>query len=172
MTTPGPPLLPPIGRALITSFGLGFCRPASGTWGSLPPAAVGAALVLAGVNEPGPWLAVMAAFALVFSAACLRWGAGAEQTFGRKDPSQVVADETAGMGVTLLFFPLLPATSVIAAIAWLGVAFVLWRLADIVKPWPANRLQALPGGLGILIDDLLAALYAGVALVIAARIVG
>jgi phosphatidylglycerophosphatase A len=66
-------------------------------------------------------------------------------------------DEVAGMMVTLLLNP-------IAGPGWMLVAFVLFRAADIVKPFPVNRLEQLPGGAGIMADDLMAGVYANVAL--------
>ncbi len=167
----------PIGRRLITSFGLGFMRPAPGTWGSLPPCAAAAGLVLLDQVGTPLWYGVLAVFALVFSWACVRFGDGAEVEFGRKDPSQVVADETAGMAVTLLFLPhawLVVAGATVEQSRWktgavmivaIGVAFVLFRIADILKLPPANGLQRLKGGWGILVDDLVAGVQAGIVLV-------
>lgn len=163
--------LSPVGRTLITSFGLGYLRPASGTWGSLPPAAVGAGLVLAGSTSPWLWVGVMAGFLAVFSAACVCWGEAAELAFGKKDPSQVVADETAGMALTLMAMPFIPTGNRFGSLVAIAGAFLVWRLADIIKPPPAHGLQAVPGGWGILIDDLIAAFYAAIACVIIGRLV-
>ena len=73
----------------------------------------------------------------------------AEKHFGRVDPGPVVLDEVAGMLITLALIPV----NVSGAI----VAFLIFRLLDVVKPWPANRLEALPGGLGMMADDAMAA---------------
>ncbi len=159
------------GRALITTFGLGFMRPISGTWGSLPPLLAAFALLLIGQTSNWPWYAVMAGFVLIFSAACVLWGDAAEHAFGKKDPGQVVADETAGMAVVLLFVPRINMDRPLHAALLLLSAFVIWRLADIIKPWPANGLQRIRGGWGILIDDLVAALYAGIAVLILGRLI-
>ncbi len=80
----------------------------------------------------------------------------AEKHFGRVDPGPVVLDEVAGMLITLALIPV----NVSGAI----VAFLIFRLLDVVKPWPANRLEALPGGLGMMADDAMAAVYGNVAL--------
>jgi phosphatidylglycerophosphatase A len=156
----------PLGRRLITSFGLGFMRPASGTWGSLPPCVVGAALAypLGGIGRI-LWYPVMLAFVALFSWACVRFGDGAEDEFGKKDPGQVVADETAGMALTLCFMPWwwLPPDPLSIWIA-IAVAFILFRIADIIKAPPARGLQSLKGGWGILVDDLVAAAQAGIVL--------
>lgn len=159
------------GRALVTTFGLGFMRPASGTWGSLPPLLAAFALLLIGQSSGWPWYALMTGFVVIFSAACVLWGDAAEHVFGTKDPGQVVADETAGMAVVLLFVPRIGTDRPLHAALLLLAAFVLWRLADIIKPWPANGLQRIRGGWGILIDDLVAAVYAGVAVLILGRLI-
>jgi phosphatidylglycerophosphatase A len=86
----------------------------------------------------------------------------AERALGRKDPHAIVIDEVAGMTLSVLLLPLTPAV--------LALAFVLFRVFDVVKPFPAGRAQALPGGVGVMIDDLIAGLYA-LALTAAARAV-
>lgn len=149
-----------------TTFGLGYCRPASGTWGSLPPVAIAFGMALAGQAGTVVWYALQVSVLITFSLACVLAGREAEARFGKKDPGQVVADETAGMALVLLFVPPGLLGQPVHAFAWLAGAFVLWRLADIIKPWPANALQRLPAGWGILIDDLVAGLYAGVLMLI------
>ncbi len=151
----------PLGRALITTFGLGHLRPASGTWGSLPPALAAAGLVLAGQSHTWLWWAVFTVVAGLFGAACVRWGHVAEHVYLKKDPGQVVADETCGMALALLPLPLLAPRAAAAQLVLVGAAFVLFRLLDIVKPPPARGVQAVPGGWGILLDDVAAGLYAG-----------
>ena len=76
----------------------------------------------------------------------------AERTLGAKDPGVIVIDEVAGMTLSVLAFPLTPAV--------LAAAFVLFRVFDIVKPFPARVSQRLPGGAGVMLDDLIAGLYA------------
>lgn len=149
----------------ITVFGLGHMRPASGTWGSLPAVALAAILIATGAApHERAWLYYiwMAALMLVFCAACIVQADRAESRFGKKDPGQVVADETAGMALTLLFIPPAATATTGVAIFTLAYAFVCFRIMDIVKLWPAYRMQRIPGGWGILIDDLVAGLYAGV----------
>ncbi|MAY75252.1 MAG: phosphatidylglycerophosphatase [Phycisphaerae bacterium] len=141
--------------ATVTTFGLGHQRPFPGTWGSLPPIAVMALLLALEVDATTTTL-VMAAGVVLFTAACVAFGDEAEARFRRKDPSQVVADETAGQCVALLFFPIHHPR--VAAL--LLASFVLFRLFAIIKPPPVRQMQALPGGPGIVIDDLLAGLMA------------
>jgi phosphatidylglycerophosphatase A len=150
---------------LITTFGLGHMRPASGTWGSLPPVFIAAALVALNQGPAtNPWLyySALAAILLIFSAACIIDGDAAEARFGEKDPSEVVADETAGQCIPLL--AILPsAASTLGRTALLiAVAFFAFRILDIIKPPPAKGWQRIPGGWGILIDDLVAGVYAAI----------
>jgi phosphatidylglycerophosphatase A len=76
----------------------------------------------------------------------------AERNLGAKDPGAIVIDEVAGMTLTVLPLPLTPAV--------LAVGFVLFRLFDVIKPFPARVSQRLPGGAGVMIDDVIAGLYA------------
>jgi phosphatidylglycerophosphatase A len=92
------------------------------------------------------------------------WAAGeAERALGGKDPGAIVVDEVAGMVLSVLAAPPTPAVLV--------VAFLLFRVFDVVKPFPAGRSQRLPGGVGVMVDDLIAGLYA-LALVLLARRAG
>ena len=83
-------------------------------------------------------------------------GTTAERYFGGIDPGPVVIDEVVGMLITLAFIPV----GVSGAIA----GFVLFRIFDVIKPYPAGRLESLHGGLGVMADDAMAAIYANVAL--------
>lgn len=154
------------GRLLVTTFGLGALRPAPGTWGSMPPCAIAAALIVLsfGPNNgaQGFWAfnITLGLIVLIFSAACVRYGDAAEARFGKKDPGSVCADETAGMALALLFLPAAASSTLLRAAITLAAAFILFRLLDIFKPWPAHQLQTIPGGWGILIDDLVVGIQA------------
>lgn len=155
------------GLALVTVFGLGLLRPAPGTWGSLP----GPALALLMLASGAPAWAVNAALggvAVVFGAACASLGARAERRFGMKDPPQVVADETAGQCVALLALPWGEGAGWNLLLA--ATAFVAFRVFDILKPPPIDALQRARGGWGILLDDVLAGVYALAAAQLAARL--
>jgi phosphatidylglycerophosphatase A len=134
--------------ALATCFGLGYSPIAPGTVGS----AVG---LLAWVVLPGS-IAVHAAAMVVLFAAGSWSGSVAERHFKATDPPPVILDEVLGMLVTLFMNP----------VGWMGAAggFVLFRIFDIVKPYPANRLEKLHGGVGVMADDFMAAIYANLAL--------
>jgi len=134
--------------ALATALGAGYLPKAPGTWGS----AVG--LLLWVVLPASGWVQATA-IALVLVAGT--WSAGvAERHFGRHDPGQVVIDEVAGMLITMFLNPA----------GWVSalLGFLLFRAADIVKPFPARRLEGLPGGFGIMADDVMAGIYANLAL--------
>ena len=92
-------------------------------------------------------------------------GSRTEELAGRKDPGKVVVDEVAGQLIATL--PLAFFTN--WSIAAVMVSFVLFRFFDIVKPYPANKLQDLKGGAGIMFDDLVAGVYAAVLVTIFMR---
>jgi phosphatidylglycerophosphatase A len=160
-------------HVLVTVFGLGLLKPAPGTWGSLPPPLLVLALLWSGA---APWVinVTLVLLGAAFGIACWRFGGLAEQRYGAKDPRQVVADETAGQCVALL---LLPWRAVGDTGAWtwnialVVTAFVAFRGFDIIKPPPAHGLQRVPGGRGILIDDLVAGLYALIVAQMVARFI-
>ena len=155
----------------LTTFGLGRMRPASGTWGSLPPAVIGAGLMWIGqgprecVISGGPgsvWYLAMAVMVILPSWWCIKYGSIAEAVNGRKDPGFVVADETAGMALTLICLPHFAMTTPILAMRTIALAFFAFRLFDVLKLWPANGMQKYSAGWGILLDDLVAAIQAAV----------
>jgi phosphatidylglycerophosphatase A len=139
-----------IAMVVATAGYVGYFPIASGTAGSMVGLVVFA--LVRWVGEP--------AFELVTIAAVLVlgiWSASvAERTLNMKDPGPVVIDEVLGMLITLALLPL-SVTGVI-------VGFVLFRIFDVIKPFPAGRLEALHGGMGIMLDDAVAGLYAYVSL--------
>ncbi|MBE0531639.1 MAG: phosphatidylglycerophosphatase A [Rhodospirillales bacterium] len=142
-----------------TACGVGLLPAAPGTWGSL------AALPFAWMLQTwlGPW-GLAAAVALVFALGLWSVGRIAGGPAG-DDPGAVVIDEVAGQWLTLLFVPPHPMLYL--------AGFLLFRLADILKPWPVNWAdRAVKGALGVMLDDILAALYAGAALFLLAWWVG
>jgi len=135
---------------VATGGGVGLAPIASGTFGSLP------GLAIAGVLwSLGGWPSLLAGTVVVSFVGL--WAAdGLAREQARSDPREVVVDEIAGQMLTLLFLPLTWQT--------LALGFLAFRVADIFKPFPARRLEALPGGLGIMVDDLVAGAYANLAL--------
>lgn len=156
---------------MLTVFGLGRLRPAPGTWGSLPPVALAAAMIAVGLPPGSGWYElVLAAAGLIFAAACIAQGDLAEAVLGKKDHGSIVADETAGQCVPLLVLPASALASPALAAFTLLLAFLAFRAADIVKPWPARQIQSLRSGWGVLTDDLIAGLYAAAIVRVAASI--
>jgi phosphatidylglycerophosphatase A len=134
--------------ALSTVLGVGYAPVAPGTFGSAAGLLLWWSLPHSG---PVPLVGVVAVF-LAGS-----WsGSIAERHFNSTDPGQVVIDEVLGMLITMLFNP----------VGWGGalLGFLLFRLADIVKPFPARRLESLHGGAGIMADDAAAAVYSNLVL--------
>jgi phosphatidylglycerophosphatase A len=139
---------------LATWFGTGLLPGAPGTWGSLVAIPFAWALTSLG----GPWL-LLGAAVLVFAVG-LWASARYMQAVGVHDPGAVVIDEIAGQWLTLTVAPPEP-------LAYL-LGFVLFRIADVLKPWPASWLDRRVGGaFGVMIDDVAAAIYAGAVLALA-----
>ena len=136
---------------LATGFGLGLSPVASGTAGTLLglPIMFGLAPLWAHSGS-GVLMAQMIA-ALCLALLAIPICDVAEKHFGRKDDGRIVADEFMTFPIGLLGLPLSP---------WvIALAFFTNRVFDVLKPFPAHRLQRLPGGLGIVVDDGVAALY-------------
>ncbi|MHC4563612.1 MAG: phosphatidylglycerophosphatase A family protein [Planctomycetota bacterium] len=152
-----------LGKLIVTGLGTGYLPVAPGTWGSA--AVAGLYLLLVWTTEgqqPLVLNAVMAAVAVAASAGCVAWGKFTERTWGRKDPGACTIDEWAGQAVALLAMPLAVCESFAHAAVLTGIAFVLFRVFDIVKPFPARRMEKLPHGWGVLADDLVAGVYANI----------
>jgi len=145
---------------LTTCFGLGRLPIAPGTWGALPPAVVYmAAGILFGSQAAIGAMIFLCAAGCVVSVLCSPAVIG--QT-GEKDPGKIVSDEVAGQSLALLLMQLFSPQIGFCLVAALG--FGLFRVFDILKPWPCKRLEQLPAGWGILADDLAAGVYAAIAL--------
>jgi phosphatidylglycerophosphatase A len=141
---------------LASVFGVGRAPVAPGTAGSLV-AALGIWLVP--FTRPG-----LAAAWLLVTAVGLWAGGRAERALGAKDPGVIVIDEVAGMMLSVLLVP--PTLPVLAT------GFVLFRCFDVWKPFPAGASQRLPGGWGVMVDDLVAGAYALLLLLAARRLLG
>lgn len=157
------------GRMFLTTFGLGRLRPAPGTWGSMPPVVLAGAMMASGAPAWSINLALTVVL-VVFSAACVVYGDAGEAYFNTKDPSSVCADETAGQCLPLLALPASATGSFPRLAITLVGAFLLFRVLDILKPWPARGLQKLPSGWGVLIDDLVVGVQAMVLMQVLTRL--
>jgi phosphatidylglycerophosphatase A len=135
---------------LLSWFGCGLSPVAPGTMGSLGSLPLGAILRWA----YGPWTLPICATALFFAG----WACAARQLrdgLDGEDPQWIVVDEVVGQWIVLSVVPFHPLGYVLAV--------VLFRIFDIAKPWPVSWADRhVPGGLGIMLDDLLAGLYAAV----------
>jgi len=134
---------------VATWFGCGLSRFAPGTCGSL-------------IAMPFAWalLTIGGAFWLLIASAILfllGWWVSAVlvRTTDQKDPQFIVVDEVVGQWIALSVVPL--------NVIWFALAFILFRVADIFKVWPANWIdKMLPGGLGVMADDVVAGVYAAI----------
>jgi phosphatidylglycerophosphatase A len=136
---------------VATVFGIGLLKPGPGTWGSLAATTIWYfALRAAHLNG---WIASTVTLLGVLAVAAIGIPAGTivERECGNEDPGFVVIDEVAGQWIVLAVTPL----------EWRHalLAFGLFRLFDIVKPWPARQLERLHGGAGIMFDDLAAGFW-------------
>lgn len=147
-----PPFLPVL---IATGFGSGFSPVAPGTAGALLATAVwfGLSYLLSAVALL--WLTV--GFILVFTALGI-WAADRVEPYWGEDPSRVVVDEMVGVWIALLAAP--------AGNVWYALgAFALFRLFDIFKPLGIRRMESFPGGIGVMMDDILAGIYSFVVLI-------
>lgn len=134
--------------AIASVFGAGYFPVASGTFASA------LALLPALALRDAPW--GYAAAVLVLAVLGV-WSSGeAEHILGEKDPHRIVIDEVAGMFIALAGLP--------SHWAYVLAAFVLFRIFDVWKPTPARQAQDLPGGWGVMADDVIAGLYANLLL--------
>jgi phosphatidylglycerophosphatase A len=136
-------------RLVATGLGAGYSPLVPGTAGSL----VGVASFWA-LDGRGPFVQ-LAAIVILFGLGVVASSRTAAEV-GLKDPGLVVIDEVVGQWASLLFLPFTLWTA--------AFAFVLFRVMDVLKPWPARDLESLPDGLGIMADDLMAGVYANLLL--------
>lgn len=141
---------------LAFGFGSGLAPKAPGTFGTL------AALPLAVLAWLPPFV-IAAAFGVLLAVLAV-WICGVSaRRLGVHDHPGIVLDEIAGYYLAMLFAP--------RGVAWLAAGFVLFRFFDIAKPWPIGWLdRRLEGGLGIVADDLVAGVFAGIVLLLAQRV--
>ena len=132
----------------IATWGVGYLPLMPGTFGSL--VGVGVFLLLK------VWVVQVIAIVLITGVGI--WAATrTERVLALKDPGIVVVDEVAGQMIALV-----PVSVLGLGWVWIIVSFTLFRLFDIFKPYPARRCESLRGGLGVMMDDLVAGAYAAV----------
>ena len=133
-------------KFLASGFGSGLAPIAPGTFGTL------AGVPICLLCLPLPWL-LRLLVVLALMALAVYVSGRAEEIYSKKDDQRIVIDEIIGFQVTML-----PVT---ITILHLCAGFVLFRIFDILKPFPLNNLQRLPGGWGVVLDDVGAGIYAG-----------
>lgn len=149
---------------ITTWFGSGFLPWAPGTWGSLL-ALPFAALLHYQFHETGLLAAAAIAFVVGWIASNSYLRANLSAKIDDADPKAIVIDEVTGQWLTLAAAPLDP--------LMFGVGFLFFRFFDIVKPWPASLIdRRLKSGLGIMLDDVVAGIYAGAVLLIIQHFIG
>jgi phosphatidylglycerophosphatase A len=150
---------------IATGFGAGFIPLMPGTWGSIVGSLIAYGFIASFGFDALLLQNVLIAAGLV-SAALGVWASNrAEKIFDRKDASQIVIDEVFGQIISFVIIAPYLAGLGAGRRWWMIIAgFALFRVFDICKPYPINRLQGLPGGLGVMMDDALAGVYAAVAL--------
>ena len=136
-------------KFLACGFGSGLLPVAPGTFGTL----IGIPICL--LCLPLSWI-LRLAVVLALMALAIYVAGRAEEIYQKKDDQRIVIDEIIGFQITML--------PVAITILHLCVGFVLFRIFDILKPFPINNLQRLPGGWGVVIDDVAAGIYVGVIL--------
>ena len=141
---------------VATWFGTGFLPVAPGTWGSLAAIPVAQIIVvLWGVSG-------LAGFAVGVTIIGIHASGETARLRGITDPQEIVIDEVAGQSIALLpVFALLPEGVSVVRIAAVLAAFALFRVLDVWKPGPIGDLERLPGGWGIMLDDVLGGAIAG-----------
>ncbi len=161
-------------RLLCTSFGLGLLPKAPGTWGSLLPLFL--VLVCGHFGIVQSWLIGLLALLIIASSiVTVNLAPWYAEHFGQKDPPQVVSDEVAGQSIALLGMAWLEPENHVSPAIWIGLAiyaFAMFRLFDIWKPWIIDKSQHLPAGWGVLMDDILAGIFAGLLVLIPATLLG
>ena len=161
--TPSTPA-PRLAWWLATGLGSGYLRPAPGTWGTLAGLLVWLVLVRGLGSVAASWAPkVLLAAPLALTLVAV-WAADAVvRETGKKDPSFIVIDEWAGLWFALtplLFTVTLQPQPWLLWAARLSAPFLLFRLFDIWKPGPVDLAQSLPGGWGVVLDDVLAGILA------------
>lgn len=130
-------------KALGSGLYSGYIPFASGTFGSL----VAVIIYLIPGFEKGY---ILIPAIIIFMLLGIKVGYKFEKLYG-KDPSQCTIDEVVGMWITLIFVP--------KTFINIALCFIIWRIFDIIKPYPARDAEQLPGGFGIMMDDVIASIY-------------
>ncbi len=132
-----------IENLLGSGFYTGYIKTASGTWGSFAGLII---YLIPGFENPSLMILVISLFILIGVPIATKF----ESIYG-KDPKECTIDEIVGMWITLLFLP--------KKVWWIILAFLIWRVLDIIKPYPVRNLEKVKRGWGIMLDDIMAGIY-------------
>lgn len=147
---------------IATGMGVGFAPIAPGTFGSMEGVIIYFAIAAMPFEPKAQMALLLSAGVLLFAIGV--WAASrACKIIGLEDPGEIVIDEVSGQLIGLMPLPLAP------SVAGVAVAFLLFRLFDILKPYPIYKLERLPSGLGVMSDDALAGIYTAVLIWLALR---
>ena len=149
-------LMPRLGWLFGTALGVGLFPVAPATLASLVAVVVYWAVPLDGDSRG---FLVLAGASVVIGP----WACGSLTSSDDPDPKRAVWDEVAGMWLTCLFLP--------KTLIWLAAAFLVFRVLDVLKPWPIRQYERLPGGYGIMADDVAAGVIGAAALNLVYRLV-
>lgn len=139
----------------FTSFYSGYFPVAPGTAGTI--VAMGIYFIEYMIFGTSTWIVNLVIVALL-AYPSIKLGDAAEEFFGEKDPPEVVLDESMGYWISVLFYPFNWKIAILA--------FLIFRVMDILKPYPANKFQDLEGGKGIMLDDYIAGVYTNIILLV------
>ena len=144
-----------ISTLIATFFGVGYLPVMPGTFGSI----AGVIIYYFLVRNECVFYSVLFLLIMLGFGVCGR----AENVFGKKDPRNIVLDEVIGVMIAFILVP----------ITWINViiVFALFRFMDVFKPFPIRKIEDMPGGFGIMIDDIVAGLYANILFQIGSSIV-
>ncbi|MCL2639588.1 MAG: phosphatidylglycerophosphatase A [Phycisphaerales bacterium] len=148
---------------IVTGGGVGFLRPAPGSWGTVPPAIF--FLLMLHYQISDLWRNVFfIAFGMLASVLLVAWGKWAAAYFREADPGQVILDEYAGFALTVLFVPtpVWCGNDPFRLFLFTAALYILFRATDTLKLPPCRQLERLPWGWGILCDDLMAGIQANI----------
>lgn len=143
-----------VAKLVATFFYVGLLPYAPGTWGTA--AAIPLYYLISGI----PYYFYIAVTVVVIIIS-VRASDIAEEIYGKSDPGQIVADEVCGYLVTMILIP--------PTLINIIIGFFLFRLFDIVKPPPSRQAERLPGGMGVVMDDVVAGIFANIALQVITR---
>lgn len=147
-------------KLIATSFGAGFLPLAPGTWGAVVAIILWLPLYLAASPAVIFWVTLIVAVAYLIAGT---WASTESEKYWGKDPVAACADETVGQWISLL-----PLSGGVQSVPWwmILVSLALFRFFDIFKPFGIRRMENLPKGYGMMADDVLAALYTVVILIV------